>query len=83
VPKISICLPIYNGGVFAEDALKSIAAQIFGHYVVLAGDNASTDQTADILRSWSSRLPMEVVTQSETLSMPEHFNALLDRVETE
>lgn len=83
MPRISICLPVYNGAAFVEDALASIVAQTCTDYIVIAGDNASTDDTSDILRSWSSRIPMEIVSQSETLPMQSHFNALIDRIDTD
>lgn len=83
MPRISICLPVYNGAAFVEEALASIAAQTFSDYVVLASDNASTDQTARILRRWADRIPMEIVTQTQTIPMQAHFDCLLDRVRTE
>lgn len=83
MPRISICLPIYNGAAFVEEALASIAAQTFSDYVVLASDNASTDHTADVLRRWADRIPMEIVTQAQTIPMQAHFDSLLDRVHTE
>lgn len=81
--RISICLPVYNGAAYVEEALASIAAQTSKDYVVLASDNASTDQTSEILKRWSKQIPMEVVVQPQTMPMPEHFDSLLDRVETE
>jgi len=80
--RVSICLPVYNGEAFVEKALESIAAQTFGDYVVMASDNASSDATSDILRDWSTKIPMQIVRQPETLPMIEHFNSLLDRVDT-
>lgn len=81
--RLSICLPVYNGADYVEKALASIAAQTSTDYVVLASDNASTDRTGEILVRWASRIPMEIVTQPQTRPMQEHFDALLDRVETE
>ena len=81
--RISICLPVYNGAAYVEEALASIAAQTSKDYVVLASDNASTDQTSEILTRWSKQIPMEVVVQPQTIPMQEHFDSLLDRIETE
>lgn len=81
--RISICLPVYNGADYVEDALESIAAQTSGDYVVLAGNNASIDRTAEILAKWKERIPLLVFTQPETIPMQAHFNFLLDQVETE
>lgn len=81
--RLSICLPVLNGADHLEQALRSIAAQTSRDYVVLASDNASTDRTPDILSRWADRLPMQVFTRTETLPMFDHFNSLLDRVESE
>lgn len=81
--QLSICLPVYNGADYLEQALQSIAAQSSRDFVVLASDNASRDRTAEILAHWSDRLPMQVFTRTETLPMFDHFNSLLDRVQTE
>ena len=83
MPRISICLPVYNGADYVEDALASIAAQTCTDYVVLASDNASSDETGAILDKWSRRIAMDIVTQDETIPMQTHFDRLLDRVETE
>ena len=58
MPRISICLPVYNGADYVEDALASIAAQTCTDYVVLASDNASSDETGAILDKWSRRIAM-------------------------
>jgi glycosyltransferase involved in cell wall biosynthesis len=81
--RVSICLPVYNGAAHLDEALASISAQTSRDYVVLASDNASTDQTSEIFLRWAKRIPMEIVTQPQTIPMQEHFNALLNRVETE
>lgn len=81
--RISICLPVYNGAEHVEAALESIAAQTSDEYIVLASNNASTDQTAEVLERWKNRIPMTVFTQPETIPMTAHFDTLLGRVETD
>lgn len=81
--RITICLPVYNGAEHVGDALASIAAQTSNDYVVIASDNASTDQTSEILMRWAKKIPMEVITQKKTIPMQEHFNVLLDQIKSE
>ncbi|MEM7742132.1 MAG: glycosyltransferase [Pseudomonadota bacterium] len=81
--RLSICLPVLNGADLVEDALRSIDVQTSRDFIVLAGDNASTDETRHVLDRWAARLPMQIVSQSETIPMQAHFNQLLDRVGTE
>tara|TARA_R110001606_G_scaffold396457_2_gene570613 strand:- start:1489 stop:2301 length:813 start_codon:yes stop_codon:yes gene_type:complete len=83
MPRISICLPVYNGADYVEEALASIAAQTCTDYIVVASDNASSDETGALLEKWSHRIPMDIVTQDKTIPMQAHFDCLLDRVKTE
>ena len=52
-PLVSIVLPVFNGERFVEAALRSIWAQTFQGFEVLAINDGSTDGTADILSSVS------------------------------
>ena len=56
-PTVSIGLPVYNGGAFFADCLESVAGQTFGDFQVIISDNASTDDTAEVARSFTERDP--------------------------
>lgn len=56
-PRISVLLPIYNGGKYLDEALHSIAIQTFEDFEVLAIDDHSTDNSAAIVRSWVDKDP--------------------------
>lgn len=45
-PKISICIPVYNGERFLPRAVESALRQSYSNFEVLIVDNASTDGTA-------------------------------------
>lgn len=79
----SVCIPVYNGSAFLGELLASIAKQDLTGVEVIVSDNASTDETPRILEEWSARLPLRVIRQPKTLTMPENFNALLDAVSTD
>lgn len=81
--RFSVLIPVYNGANFLNESLQSIADQTLDNILVIVSDNASTDDTAQILESWKNRLNIQVVTQAKTLPMQDHFNAVLDLVETE
>jgi len=49
-PRVSIGLPVYNGSAFVAEAIESIRSQSFGDFELLVSDNASTDETGDIVR---------------------------------
>ena len=54
-PRVSIGMPVYNGGELLKSALDSLIAQDFIDFELIISDNASTDATADICRDYSAR----------------------------
>lgn len=54
-PRVSIGMPVYNGERYIEQAIESILAQTFSDFELIISDNASTDRTADICRSYAER----------------------------
>jgi glycosyltransferase involved in cell wall biosynthesis len=55
VPRVSIGLPVYNGGELLSEALDSLLAQEFDDFELIISDNASTDQTEEVCREYSKR----------------------------
>ena len=54
-PKVSIGMPVYNGERYVEEALQSLLAQTFTDFELVIADNASTDHTEAICRSYARR----------------------------
>lgn len=55
---VSIVCMAYNHGAFIRDALNSFVSQITNFKVeILIHDDASTDETADIIRNYEERYP--------------------------
>jgi hypothetical protein len=54
-PKLSFGLPIYNGQRSIRRLIESIQAQTFGDFELVISDNASTDETAAIVRELAER----------------------------
>lgn len=49
-PRVSVCLPVYQGETFIADAIRSILDQSFSDLELVISDNASTDGTEAICR---------------------------------
>jgi len=47
---VTVGLPVYNGGRYIEEALRSLLAQDYEEIEFLIADNASTDRTVDACR---------------------------------
>lgn len=54
-PNVSIGMPVYNGERFLKEAVDSILAQTFSDFEVIISDNASTDGTSEICRSYAAQ----------------------------
>ncbi len=54
---ISICIPTYNFGAFIAETLASLERQDLSGAEIVVLDSASTDNTAEIVASFASRLP--------------------------
>jgi glycosyltransferase involved in cell wall biosynthesis len=54
-PRISVTLPVYNGERYLEQAIASILGQTVGNLELIISDNASTDATEEICRSFAAR----------------------------
>ena len=54
-PKVSIGLPVYNGGNFLAEALDSILSQTYTDFELIISDNASTDETGQIARKYANK----------------------------
>jgi glycosyltransferase involved in cell wall biosynthesis len=51
-PAVSICVPAFNAARWIRPALDSALAQTLSDFELLVADNASTDETAEIARSY-------------------------------
>lgn len=52
-PRVSVILPAYNCETFIADAIGSILGQTFCHFELLVIDDASTDTTVEIIRTFN------------------------------
>jgi glycosyltransferase involved in cell wall biosynthesis len=56
-PRLSIGLPVYNGGEYLEKVLLSILNQTFSDFELIISDNASTDNTQKICETYAAQDP--------------------------
>lgn len=56
MPKISILMNCFNGETYLKEALDSIYAQTFTDWEIIFIDNASTDKSAEIAKSYDARI---------------------------
>ena len=73
-PLVTIGMPVRNGGALFRQALESVVAQDYANLEILISDNASTDETPEIIREFQARDPRIVcVRQTEMLGIFDNF----------
>jgi glycosyltransferase involved in cell wall biosynthesis len=53
-PRVSVCLPVYNGEKYVDQAVRSILNQTFVDFELVISDNCSTDQTSEICQAFAA-----------------------------
>ncbi|MFN9557622.1 MAG: glycosyltransferase family 2 protein, partial [Dolichospermum sp.] len=56
---ISVIIPCYNCERFLQETLESVFQQTFTNYEIILVDDGSTDKTADIIKSYDSKVRAE------------------------
>ncbi len=73
-PKVSVGIPVYNGGTSLERALNSILNQNYPNLEVVISDNCSTDNTQEIVHEYLARdRRVKYVRQDVNLGATENF----------
>ena len=82
-PRLSIGLPVYNGARFLPAAIDSLLGQTFGDFELIISDNASTDETEEIIQEYALREPRIIVTRHErNRGAPWNFNYVVELAQT-
>jgi glycosyltransferase involved in cell wall biosynthesis len=50
---VSICIPAYNAGKYIAETLRSLCGQTYKNIEIIVSDNASTDNTGDIVKKFA------------------------------
>ncbi|MFF3607007.1 glycosyltransferase family 2 protein [Streptomyces sp. NPDC002463] len=54
-PRLTIGLPVYNGEEYLAESLDALLGQTYGDFELVISDNASTDGTQDICRTYAEK----------------------------
>lgn len=52
-PKLSVCIPAFNGAAYIQQAVQSVLAQTWGEYELVVCDDASSDDTRERVAAFS------------------------------
>lgn len=76
-PLVSICIPTYNRANYITKAIDSALSQTYKNIEVIVVDNASTDNTEEIVSSYSDPR-LKYVRNSENLGLFGNFNRCIE-----
>jgi glycosyltransferase involved in cell wall biosynthesis len=75
-PKVTIAIPTFNRAAYLQQAVDSALAQSYANIEILISDNASTDDTASVLQSFTDPR-VRVLRQADNIGMMPNWNACL------
>jgi glycosyltransferase involved in cell wall biosynthesis len=81
-PRVTVAIPTFNRAAMLPEAIESVLAQTYGDFHLLVADNASTDETAEVVGSYEDRR-LEYVRRPENLGLLGNFADVLSRLDTE
>lgn len=76
-PTVSIILPLYNGEQTINRALRSITQQSFTDYEIICINDASTDNSINILKKWrqtTGKIKVQILTNDRNLGLTKTLN---------
>ncbi|MCP3919082.1 MAG: glycosyltransferase family 2 protein [bacterium] len=77
-PRITVGLPVFNGAPYVARTIESVLAQTFEDFELIVSDNASTDDTESIVRTFEARDErVRYVRREENVGAAENFNGLV------
>lgn len=83
-PLVAIVTPVYNGSPWLERTMACVQRQTYGNIVHVVLDNASTDDTPQVIERFLNReVPLKGARNSEVLPQTANWNAAMRLVPAE
>jgi glycosyltransferase involved in cell wall biosynthesis len=77
-PKVSICLPVFNGAAYLKEAIESALAQTFSDFELLIADDGSRDASVEIAQRYAAIDPRIIFwTNTKRLGLFANYNACM------
>jgi glycosyltransferase involved in cell wall biosynthesis len=76
-PKVSVIMPVYNTAKFLRESIESILSQTFSDFEFIIIDDASTDESVAIIRSYPDKR-IKLIQKSVNTGYTESLNMAID-----
>ncbi|MGJ5675527.1 MAG: glycosyltransferase family 2 protein [Nostochopsis sp.] len=84
LPSVAICIPTYNQAQYLLESVGTACAQTYPNVEVWVADNASTDNTPEVMAQLSQQFPqIRYHRHPENLGMTPNCNWVLDQPKTD
>jgi glycosyltransferase involved in cell wall biosynthesis len=80
-PRVTVFVPTHNRAALTREAIRSVLAQTAEDFALVVADNASTDDTPEMVASFADER-IRYIRREENLGLVGNFNACLDSVQT-
>ena len=80
--KLTVGIPTFNRARWLRETIESVLAQSFTNFRLIVSDNASEDDTPDVVRSFSDAR-IDYVRSERNVGAIENFNRLIELADTE
>lgn len=77
---ISICVPVYNGGIFLEKCINSILNQTFTEFELLISDDCSTDNSLELLTNFKDDR-ITIISNPRNMGWVKNCNFLISKTQ--
>ncbi len=77
----TICIPTYNQAEYIGETIESVLGQTYPRFRLIIVDNASTDNTEEIVQSFPDQR-LEYIRNASNLGMTRNFNRCLELTQT-
>ena len=81
-PKVSVCIPVYNGGDYIAETIQSVLSQTYTDFRIIICDNCSTDNTADIVAAFQDKR-ITIEKNKKNLGLVGNANRCIDMADGE
>ena len=82
-PRVSICVPVYNGASTISQLLDSIETQTYSSFQVLIADDASSDTTLEKVEPFLADPRFKLIQRPQNLGFRENLNELIKSADGE
>ncbi len=76
-PRLSVCLPTYNGEAYVAEAVRSVLQQSYTDFEVVAVDDGSSDRTLKLLQEFDDPR-LRVYQNSQRRGIPANWNTAVE-----